>query len=71
MTAYFTFHDEGCSVSFIEELFGKSPFGPLAEHSQKVTECVEVIRPRKNVTLSGITNEPENTGDMLRTMLVQ
>ena len=71
MTAYFTFHDEGCSVSFIEELLGKSPFGPLAERSQKVPECVEVIRPRKNVTLSGIANEPKSAGDMLRTMLVQ
>ena len=32
-------------MSFIQELFGKSPFGPLVEHTKKVTECVEVIRP--------------------------
>src|SRR5210317_887502 len=32
-------------MSIIQELFGKSPFGPLVEHTQKVTECVEVIRP--------------------------
>jgi predicted phosphate transport protein (TIGR00153 family) len=32
-------------MSFIKELFGKSPFGPLVEHTKKVTECVEVIRP--------------------------
>ena len=32
-------------MSIIQELFGKSPFGPLVEHTKKVTECVEVIRP--------------------------
>jgi predicted phosphate transport protein (TIGR00153 family) len=32
-------------MSIIKELFGKSPFGPLVEHTKKVTECVEVIRP--------------------------
>jgi hypothetical protein len=32
-------------MSIIQELFGKSPFGPLVKHTQKVTECVEIIRP--------------------------
>ena len=32
-------------MSIIQELFGKSPFGPLVEHTKKVTECVEIIRP--------------------------
>ena len=32
-------------MSFIQELFGKSPFGPLVEHTKKVKECVEIIRP--------------------------
>jgi predicted phosphate transport protein (TIGR00153 family) len=32
-------------MSIIQELFGKSPFGPLVEHTKKVTECVELIRP--------------------------
>jgi predicted phosphate transport protein (TIGR00153 family) len=32
-------------MSIIQELFGKSPFGPLVQHTQKVTECVEIIRP--------------------------
>jgi len=31
--------------SFIGELFGKSPFGPLVEHSKKVHECVELLWP--------------------------
>jgi predicted phosphate transport protein (TIGR00153 family) len=32
-------------MSIIKEIFVKSPFGPLVEHTKKVTECVEVIRP--------------------------
>lgn len=32
-------------MKIIQELFGKSPFGPLVEHTKKVHECVEVIRP--------------------------
>jgi len=32
-------------MSLITELFGKSPFGPLVEHSKKVHECVELVRP--------------------------
>ena len=32
-------------MSLIAELFGKSPFGPLVEHSKTVHECVELIQP--------------------------
>jgi len=32
-------------MSIISDLFGKSPFGPLVEHSKKVHECVELIHP--------------------------
>lgn len=32
-------------MSLIAELFGKSPFGPLVEHSKKVHECVELVKP--------------------------
>ncbi len=32
-------------MNIIQELFGKSPFGPLVEHTKKVHECVEMIRP--------------------------
>ncbi len=32
-------------MKIIQELFGKSPFGPLVEHSKKVHECVELILP--------------------------
>ncbi len=32
-------------MSLITDLFGGSPFGPLVEHSKKVHECVEQIKP--------------------------
>ncbi|HPD14271.1 MAG TPA: TIGR00153 family protein [Planctomycetota bacterium] len=32
-------------MSLIRELFGKSPFGPLVEHTKKVNECVKLVRP--------------------------
>jgi len=32
-------------MSLISELFGKSPFGPLVEHSRKVHACVKLVRP--------------------------
>lgn len=32
-------------MNIIQELLGKSPFGPLVEHSKKVHECVEMIKP--------------------------
>jgi len=32
-------------MSLIRELFGRSPFGPLLEHTKKVHECVRLVRP--------------------------
>ncbi len=32
-------------MSIISDLLGKSPFGAMVEHSKKVHECVEMIRP--------------------------
>jgi predicted phosphate transport protein (TIGR00153 family) len=32
-------------MGLIQELFGKSPFGPLVEHTKKVHECVKLVRP--------------------------
>ncbi len=32
-------------MSLIKELFGKSPFGPLLEHTRKVHGCVKLVRP--------------------------
>ena len=32
-------------MGIIGELFGKSPFGPVVEHTRKVNECVKLVRP--------------------------
>jgi uncharacterized protein len=32
-------------MSVITELFGKSPFGPLLEHTKRVHECTKLIKP--------------------------
>ena len=32
-------------MSVIQELFGRSPFGPLVAHTRKVRECVGLIKP--------------------------
>jgi len=32
-------------MSLISELFGKSPIGPLVEHTKKVHECVKLVKP--------------------------
>lgn len=32
-------------MSLIGEILGKSPFGPLLEHTKKVHECVKLVRP--------------------------
>ena len=32
-------------MSIIQNLFSGSPFGPMLEHTKKVHECVEVVRP--------------------------
>ena len=32
-------------MSIISDLFGKSPFGPLVEHTKKVHECVKIVQP--------------------------
>lgn len=32
-------------MSIIQDIFSGSPFGPLVDHTKKVHECVEVVRP--------------------------
>ena len=32
-------------MNIIQDLFGKSPFSPLVEHTKKVIECVEMLKP--------------------------
>ena len=40
-------------MSLIRELFGKSPFGPLAQHAHKVHECVRLVKPLLEACVSG------------------
>jgi predicted phosphate transport protein (TIGR00153 family) len=44
-------------MSLIKELFGRSPFGPLVEHTKKVHECVKLIGPLTQALLSGNDEE--------------
>ncbi len=40
-------------MSLIKELFGRSPFGPLVEHTKKVHECVRLVRPLNDAAIRG------------------
>lgn len=40
-------------MSLLSNIFGKSPFGPLLEHTKKVHECVELVRPLCETWLRG------------------
>ncbi|MDH5299413.1 MAG: TIGR00153 family protein [Desulfobulbaceae bacterium] len=44
-------------MALIHDLFGKSPFGPLVEHSKKVHECVEMLWP----LMEAVVNEDYDT----------
>ena len=39
-------------MSVLDRLFGKSPFGALVEHTKKVHECVELVRPLVDALLA-------------------
>lgn len=45
------------AVRAIAELFGRSPFGPLVEHTHKVHECVKEVRPLIEAFLGGRRDE--------------
>ena len=40
-------------MSLLSNIFGKSPFGPLLEHTVKVHECVKLVRPLCETWLRG------------------
>ena len=44
-------------MSLIEELFGRSPFGPLVEHTKKVHECVKLVEPLSQAFMEGDHDE--------------
>lgn len=40
-------------MALLTQLFAKSPFGPLVEHSKKVKSCVERVRPLIEALIEG------------------
>ena len=40
-------------MSLVKKVFGTSPFGALAEHTKKVHECVELLRPLTEAFITG------------------
>lgn len=48
-------------MNIIQDLFGSSPFGPLVEHTKKVHECVEMLRP----LMEAVVNEDYKELDLL------
>jgi predicted phosphate transport protein (TIGR00153 family) len=52
-------------MKIINELFGKSPFGSLVEHTKKVHECVEVIRPLMEALVSEDYSEIKRLQDKI------
>ncbi|HYW78306.1 MAG TPA: TIGR00153 family protein [Thermoguttaceae bacterium] len=40
-------------MSLVKKMFGTSPFGALAEHTKKVHECVELLRPLTEAFIEG------------------
>lgn len=47
----------------IQELFGSSPFGPLVKHTQKVHECVKLLRPLMEAAIEGDHDEVRSLQD--------
>ncbi|MFC1496954.1 TIGR00153 family protein [Verrucomicrobiota bacterium] len=39
-------------MNIMGELFGKSPFGPLVQHTKKVIECVGIIKPLMDAVIN-------------------
>jgi len=40
-------------MSLVKKMFGTSPFGALAEHTKKVHDCVELLRPLVEAFIEG------------------
>jgi predicted phosphate transport protein (TIGR00153 family) len=53
------------TVHAIAELFGRSPFGPLVRHTQKVHECVREVKPLIEAFLRGDYEEVERLYDRI------
>jgi len=52
-------------MNIIQDLFGKSPFGPLVEHTKKVHECVEMLKPLMEALVNEDYDEIHNIQDKI------
>ena len=52
-------------IRAIAELFGRSPFGPLVQHTQKVHETVREVRPLLEAFLAGRHDEVQRIYDRI------
>ena len=51
--------------SLIGELFGRSPFGPLLEHTRKVHECVKLVKPLLEAYIAGKADDIHRLQDQV------
>lgn len=66
-------------MGILSKFFAPSPFVPLHEHSQKVHECVELLRPLANALIAGdyekieelhnVMSKTEHEADVIKTSL--
>lgn len=52
-------------MPLFEELFGKSPFGPLVAHSKKVHECAKLIQPLLEAVIAEDYEKVHNLQDQV------
>ena len=52
-------------MSVLDRLFGKSPFGALVQHTAKVHECVELVRPLVDALLEGDFDKIQELQDQM------
>jgi predicted phosphate transport protein (TIGR00153 family) len=52
-------------MNIMQDLFGKSPFGPLVEYTEKVHECVEMLKPLMEALVNEAYDEIHKIQDMI------
>ena len=52
-------------MGWLKEFFGKSPFGPLVEHTKKVHDCTKLVHPLMEACVRGDTDEVHRLQDQV------
>jgi predicted phosphate transport protein (TIGR00153 family) len=52
-------------MNILQDLFGKSPFGPFVEYTEKVHECVEMLKPLMEALVNEAYDEIHKIQDMI------